>query len=215
MKKILWCGGSHLGTAKESIRSIFAKYDNEFYITAAPKNRDWSKIGGKYFVDGSIVGDNAHEPGRRVDLGAFDRIIFVGQYIQPQRYVRPSQLLSSALLKAVLHRDDLFIRLPGGIFNEPLSLFPRIAKKNCVLLCDPWIVSNRSNLLPVEFMQGFKKKLTNYCLKNSILLLFQPNSTVKWGFYTRRGFRRSSNDKWHFNDDFWRLYIQSLKDKFD
>ena len=120
MKKLLWCGGSHLGNARGVIESLFAQFDNEFYITAGPKNRDWSVDGGRYFVNGSIVGDNAQKPGRRLDLGVFDRVIFVGQYIQPQRYVYPSQLLSSALLNSILRRDDLFVRLPRGILNAPM-----------------------------------------------------------------------------------------------
>lgn len=212
MTKLLWCGGSHLGNARGVIESLFAQCDNEFYVTAAPKNRDWSRVGGRYFVDGAIVGDNAQEPGRRLDLGVFDQIIFVGQYIQPQKYVHPSQLLSSALLNSILRRDDLFVRLPGGIYNEPILLFPKIAKEKCVLLCDPWI---RCNLLPARFMEGFKQELTDYCHSNNILLMFQPNSTVEGQFSTRQEFSRSENDKMHFNAKFWCLYIQSFKDKFN
>ena len=214
MKKILWCGGSHLGNAANLINSTFSNNYNEYYITAAPRNRDWSKAGGRYFVDGSIVGNNAHEPHRRLNLNNFDRIIFVGQYIQPQRYVNVEfkQLLSSSLLDAILERDDLFLRLPGGIFNEPISLFPRIAKDKCVLLCDPWL---RRNDLPIKFMERFTEKLSNYCAEKNMLLFFQPDSTLEKRFSTHYRFSRSENNRSHFNDEFWRLCLQDLSIKIN
>lgn len=212
MKKLLWCGGSHLGGAMNTIKTLFSDHYNEYYITAAPVNRDWSVVGGRYFVDGSVVGNNAQEPDRRINLDDFDHIIFVGQYIQPQRYVQSSQLLSSSLLDAILERDDLFMRLPGGIFNEPISLFPRIAKDKCVLLCDPW---TRSNNLPIRFMERFAERLSDYCAENKMLLLFQPESTLEGKFSTHYRFSRSENDDMHFNDEFWRLYVQDLRIKIN
>ena len=213
MRKILWCGGSHLGNAKIVINAIYSDSHNEYYVTAAPLNRDWSAVGGRYFVDGSVVGNNAQEPDRRIDLADYDRIIFVGQYIQPQRYARPSQMLSSSLVNAILERDDCFTRLPGSIFNEPISLFPSIAKGKCVLLCDPW---QRSNNLPIRFMERFANNLNNFCEKNNIQLLFQPESTLERKFSTHNRFSRSENaenDRMHFNEEFWRLYMQDLRTK--
>lgn len=208
MKKVLWCGGSHLGNAKGVIESLFTQSENEYYVTATPKNRDWSKNGGRYHVNGSIVGGNASEPDRRVDLSAYSRIIFVGQFIQPQKYVRPSDLLSSSLLNAMLCRDDVFTQLPNGLFNEPLSLFPQIAKGKCTLLCDPWL---RNNTLPMSFMAKFRNSLIDYCLKRDMALMFQPMSTLEREFSTSQEFSRRGGGRMHFNNEFWSIYMQTLR----
>lgn len=210
MKKILWCGGSHLGHSKKVIETLFSDHNNEYYITAAPMNKNWSKDGGRYFVEGSIIGDNAAEPERRLDLLDFDHIVFVGHYIQPQKYTFRSQPLSSALKKAILGRDDLFIRLPDGNYNEPITLFPEIAKGKCVLLCDPFALNNA---LPIDFMEEFKIELHNFCLKKGIDLMFQPQPTLDHNLSTLKSYSRSEGDQIHCNEDFWLLYLQSLKEK--
>ena len=207
MKKILWCGGSHLGHAKKVIESNFAENTNSFYITAGPKNKRWSIQGGRYFVEGSVVGDNGAEPDKRLDLSDFDQIIFIGQWIQPLKYLPRFQPISTALKHAILRRDDLFINLPGGNFNEPIVLFPKIAKGKCILLCDPW---NRNNALPIAFIEDFKQELICFCQKEDIRLMFQPQSTLDKNLSTLEIFSRSQSDKSHFNTDFWRLYLQSL-----
>ena len=123
-------GGSHLGHAKKVIESNLAENTNSFYITAGPKNKRWSIQGGRYFVEGSVVGDNGAEPDKRLDLSDFDQIIFIGQWIQPLKYLPRFQPISTALKHAILRRDDLFINLPGGNLMSPLCYFQKLPKES-------------------------------------------------------------------------------------
>lgn len=215
MKKILWCGGSHLGSAKNAIKPIFEKYKCEFYITAGPKILNWSAQGGRWSVDGSIVSNDC-QPEQKFNLSRFDHIVFVGHFIQPHRYMKSHHLPSSALVNAILDRDDLFIRIPISPhrqgFNEPILLFPQIAPNKCILLPDPWLT--KENFSPSrEFMQKYKEKLVEFCKKNNLLLLFQPDSTLENCFNTKKKF--SKGDRNHFNTVFWHRHLQNLKESIE
>ena len=58
----------------------------DFYITAGPYNRDWSIRGGRYKFDGTRVGGNFRQPNVEIDLSKYEHIIFIGQYIQVDRF---------------------------------------------------------------------------------------------------------------------------------
>ena len=70
MKKILFCGGSHMGQCKKNklIEKKFNNFDLDFYITAGPRNRHWSVNGGRYKVDGTRVSGNIRYPNTEKDL---------------------------------------------------------------------------------------------------------------------------------------------------
>ena len=136
MKKVLFCGGSHPGNAKSSIEPQFDSIDVDYYITAGPKNRDWSKAGGRYFRDDSIVGKNGHSPRKLVDLSKYSQIIFVGQWIQPFQHLEGGNIAPQALLNNIFH-ENCFVDLPVGSSNEPRSLVPDIAVGRCTLIIDP------------------------------------------------------------------------------
>ena len=88
MKKILICGGSHMGQCKKNklIEKKFNNFDLDFYITAGPINRDWSINGGRYTVDGTRVRSNNGYLITEKDLSKYDHIVFIGQYIQLSKF---------------------------------------------------------------------------------------------------------------------------------
>ena len=208
MNRILWCGGSHLATAKKSIEKLFSTCVNDYYITAAPKNRDWSKRGGRYFVKGCIIGDNAAEPGKRIDLAIYNLVVFVGQYIQPWRYANSYQPMSAELQDVILKQEDLFVRLPSGIYNEPIRIIPKIARCPCILLCDPWVCGNA---IPSRFMEQFKISLNQFGKKNNIMVIYQPDRTLNGVFNTQDRFKIKQADNKHFDQEFWDLYLSSMR----
>ena len=137
MKKILWCGVSHLGTARKSISSISREHENNFYITAAPKVRDWSVCSGRYVSRGSLVCGSPVEKGRDIDLGKYDHIIFAGQFVHISRYFCDFSPVSDFLVDSIIFSDNFLLKLPAGdsqspsfqkgsMYNEPLVLFPRL-----------------------------------------------------------------------------------------
>jgi hypothetical protein len=202
MKRILWCGGSHLATSKDVISSKFNHAENTFYLTAGWRNRDWSINGGTYSVEGTVVGCNGHEPERRLDLSGYDRIIFVGQYIQAGRYFCSGQL-SNAAISAILSQDDFLIRLPNGIYNQPLELFPRL-HSDVTLLADPWVSLQK---IDCNCLRAFRIATRQFCDKNQINLLYQPDTTLSAEYQTSEKFKRKDGDNAHFNSDFWRDYF--------
>jgi hypothetical protein len=131
--KVLWCGGSHLGNAKPIIASRLSHIESEYYITAGPTNRDWAASGGRYSVKDHAVVGNAAEPSRLVNLARYDKIIFVGQYIQPQRYFNKNQIISESIAARILEQEVILDR-PNGFFNEPISLFAENAPCKCILI---------------------------------------------------------------------------------
>src|SRR5688572_6746749 len=135
MKRILWCGGSHLAHARPHIEASHATtlkgYEPDFYVTAGPRNRDWSGTGGRYTVDGAVVSGNAHEPERKVDMSANSALVFIGQFFQPFKAFIGDMDHSSAVVGRVLQHlpmqgyfHDPARNIEHRWYNEPLSLFP-------------------------------------------------------------------------------------------
>lgn len=212
MKKTLWCGGSHLASCKEVILSMFQKAENAFYITAGPKIKRWSINGGTYRVSGSLIGGNGYEPKRVIDLSYYDRIIFVGQYIQPQRYFHGfhsdyDQKLSTSAISVILEADNFLIRLPGGIYNQPLELFPSLHTK-VVLLSDPWIAEHQMNQ---KCLHAFRAAVKNFCVQRNIEILFQPERTQSEPYKTSTKYKVKKSDNGHFNKNFWNEYLSLVE----
>ena len=211
MRKILWCGGSHLGSSKDVIPSIFEHDENTFHVTAGGKNRLWSMNGGTYRVEGTVVGGNAHEPERREDLSRYDHIVFVGQYIQPNRYFQGDCLLSNAVISKILSQDDFLIKFPDGIYNQPLELFPDLHPR-VTLLADPW---HSKQHIDRKCLSAFVDAVSQFCIKRNIRLMFQPASTLSERYQTDKKFKKSDIDRIHCNAAFWNEYLSCVFNGID
>jgi hypothetical protein len=216
VKKILWCGGSHLVDAMGLIREEFSFTENTFYGTAGPANLAWSKEGGRYQVKGTVVGGNAHQPSVHHDLQAFDFVIFVGQLVMPQMYFYGRTPLSTSILEAMLPVETFLEKLPGGGFNEPLTLFPRLAPGRCVLACDPLPTGlPYVEHVPLKAKRVFLEHVSKFCHFHGLRCIFQPDVTVAETLSTAPWFRKQEDDRMHMNADFWRQYLLKIRDELE
>ena len=203
-----------MGQAKPAIQSLFDSRNFDYYITAAPVNRIWSQEGGRYYRDGFIVGQNAREPSRLVDLSRFSQIIFVGQWIQPFQYLQGVNIASSALLKSIFH-DNCFIDLPSGACNEPLSLFSDVVPNKCSLIVDPLPYSRVMSKVPNSYMRIMYEKLEYFCQKRGIRFFMPPSELLEDGrLLTKRIYsRKNPEDKnAHCSDDYWSILFSSISE---
>jgi len=180
MKKILFCGGSHMAQCKKYkvLEKRFNNFDLDFYFTAGPLNRAWSINGGRYKVDGTRVSGNIRDPNTEKDLSKYDHIVFIGQYIQINRYWdrKTKQLLSKSILKEIFNKD-CFINFPENFYNEPLELFPKLATNKVILIPDPLIKTQGRRSINLDFIDYFYKGLSLCCESRSIKL-FMPDKSL-------------------------------------
>ena len=120
MKKILWCGGSHLIHSKNAIKHIFKESDNNFFPTAGPTNRHWFDKGGRYHVNGDVVSDPRDER-YSFHINQYSSVIFMGQFINIRFFRAGSKLVSRALYDSLYPYKYAYLK--GGLINHPLELF--------------------------------------------------------------------------------------------
>ena len=215
MTRILWCGGSHLAHAKPVLeRQLGAR---EFFVTAGPELNRWSANGGRYRVDGSRVGGSPFDPDRTVDLGDYDRIVFIGQWIQPQKWFNAGQLLSTSVLERMCSGDGLVHQPQDGTFNEPLLLFPQLAPQRCMLACDPfphrnsvWPERNCRGFyrdIPTAYLGRFVEHVLAFCHQQGMTALLQPDDTHSDWITDPI---HSRGDQIHMTDQFWERYVELI-----
>ncbi|WP_135506656.1 SGNH/GDSL hydrolase family protein [Roseovarius aestuariivivens] len=216
MKKILWCGGSHLANARPLIEEAhdtgaLGAFDAEFYVTGGPRNRDWSGAGGRYTVEGSVVSGNAHEPERRIDLAAFDAAVFIGQYIQPFKAFIGDVPHSSSVVERTLRElpiEGRFHDPERGIrhrwYNEPLVLFPPLVSGPTFLLPDPAPVGKRYGDVPQPLKQAYHNRMTDFCAEAGITYVDMPPELFTEDGRTRRRYALPG-DALHMNAEYWHV----------
>ena len=69
---------------------------------------DGSAAGGRYVVKDGTVGGNAAEPERTVDMSSLSQIVFIGQFIQPHRFLTGAAPLSNFLLETIFEKYPLY-----------------------------------------------------------------------------------------------------------
>ena len=222
MKKILWCGGSHLGTARKSIESIFCKHENDFYITAGTKAKDWSTMGGRYVNHGSLIGGSPVEKGRVIDISNYDHIAFIGQFIQISRFFCDFAPVSDSLVDAVILSNSFLLKLPSGgvrnpsfqngiLYNEPLELFPKLMPNDssCWLIPDPFANGNVSGaMVPLNAKKKFLEGVKRVCNANGINVFLQPDNTFdnEW-----RTLMKYNIDEMHMGELFWNIVLAEFR----
>lgn len=224
MRRVLWCGGSHLGNTRNSaIRRIHAEllrdFSAEFYITAAPANRNWSARGGRYRVEQSTVSGNRMMPLERRDLSCYAAIIFVGQWIQPWFAFRDALPLSEALLRLSLEGLPLhpWITRRGQRmrwFNEPLALFPRLTQAPVILIRDPEARLEHYRRVPAAIKRRFGTHLEAFCQEYGLVLCPQAQDALDRDLVTQSRYlrRRTGEDCVHMSDAYWqRLFVNQLE----
>lgn len=222
MRRVLWCGGSHLGTAKNSAISaihsgLLREFTADFYITAAPANRTWSWQGGRYQVDGTTVYGNRAMRMERRHLDRYEVIIFVGQWIQPWCIFRDAMPLSDAVLQRCLHQQPLHPSIIRGgkslnWYNEPLELFPVLAPGKVLLIRDPEACIDSYQAVPVNLKQAYASHLELFCRRKKIMLCPQFTQALDRRLTTDRRYLRDprGRDPVHMSDHYWQLLFDRL-----
>lgn len=225
MKKVLWCGGSHLGHAKETIERFYDKLDNTFVVTAGNYHQ-WQINGGRYKVEGSTVSGFHLQKSLKLDFSSFSCVIFIGQYIQPTRYFHGSMPLSRGMLGDMLDPNYFLLHMPSGFaisgndkgvhfkpyfYNEPLYLFPMLAPNRCFLIPDPMPMNPGYRNVPIFAKQEFQSSLVSFCERNRIRLCSQPESTLSDSLSTKLQYQRRATDYIHVSDDYWRKALTDAK----
>lgn len=207
MKHILWCGGSHLANAKSSIIKVFSEYRNEFFVTATPALRQWSIEGGRYSVRGTIVSRNISGCIETIDLNNTSDIVFVGQYLQPKRLFREGELHSRSVIEKCMRSTQFPLYLINNHYNEPLELFPKLVKGNCTLLCDPLPIAG----IHPFCIKVFIEEVELFARDHDINFIRQPTHTIDENMQTCAVYKRTDSTTTHFNDSFWRIFIEHAK----
>jgi hypothetical protein len=213
VKRILWCGGSHLADAKTQIlnvhRNRFSDHEPVFYITASPKNRDWSAAGGRYVVKDSTVGGNAAEPDRIIDMSSLSQIVFIGQFIQPHRFLTGAAPLSNSLLQTIFEKYPLYFPVnphdPHLAYNEPLELFRNLTDCRIFLVPDPLPTHAGYKIVPLAQKKFFYAHVDSFCRRNSIDFCGYPPSALLSDMTTDPTFQRSAEDPVHMSERYWQL----------
>ncbi|MEO1002645.1 MAG: hypothetical protein AAFX65_05975 [Cyanobacteria bacterium J06638_7] len=207
MRKLLWCGGSHLAHAKEAIDSHFSDFKNIFWLTAGPANRDWFNSGGRYLLAGDVVEDPRTKA--QVKVGEFAHIVFIGQYINLQFFRANSQIVSRALYRAIYPFKTAPFEL-GGLCNHPLQLFFTNFGEQCVLMPEPMPVSDSGGeITPLKTREYYREMLKDFCLHYNSLLAEEDPALLDENGLTFSIFQ--GKDRRHCNSQYWHLRMKSLR----
>ena len=214
MKRILWCGGSHLAHARPHIEASHATalkaYEPDFYVTAGPRNRDWSGTGGRYRVDGAMVSGTANEPARKVDMSANLALVFIGQFFQPFKAVLGDMDHASTVVERVLqdlpmqgYFHDPARNIEQRWYNEPLSLFPPLVPGPTLILPDPAPIGMRYAQVPTKLKQRFSDQIRTFCTERGLILIDIPQRLCTSEGTTKAEYALPG-DVLHMNDSYWK-----------
>ena len=200
-----------MGQCKKNklIEKKFNNFDLDFYITAGPINRDWSINGGRYTVDGTRVSGNIRDPNTEKDLSKYDHIVFIGQFIQINRFwnYEKTQLLSKSVLKQIF-KKNCFINLPDNNYNEPLELFPKLAPNKVILIPDPLVKREEYRYINAEFIDYFYKALFLCCESRAIKLCMPDKSLLDSDCrFTKKEYKQG---KIHCNYTYWESFFRKF-----
>ena len=217
MKKILWCGGSHLANARNKIKDIFCQHENSYLVTAGTFKDDY--INGKKC---SVFGKKFAIMDCIIDLSLFNLVVFVGQYVQPLRYFRGSMPLSSSLVSAVLDPKYVLLTMRSGqgrnpsntdwFRNEPLEMIPQNFDGTCYLLPDPVPIDVNWSQVPSAARKLFFDSVTDFCGNNNIICVPQNADTLDVNLVTKKRYSRHAGDLTHMNDEYWELNLNDMLD---
>jgi hypothetical protein len=208
MKKLLWCGGSHLANSKSAIERIFTDSENTFFPTAGPVNREWFNSGGKYNVDGDLVVDPRDE-GSPLHINQFSRVIFIGQFINIRFFSANSRPVSRALYESLYPYEC--VHLKGGLVNHPLELFFKEFGHKCILVPEPTPISNtKDSKIPLRTHDFYWEMLRKFCSHYDSILIEENPSFLGKDRLTLKIYE--GIDSRHCNSRYWDIKIQGIKD---
>lgn len=217
MSRILWCGGSHLGCAISVVEALhkgpLKSWAFDRYLTAGPINRNWSKDGGRYRVDGTVVSANKRNPDEVRDLADYDAIVFVGQWITPFKILSGDMPISTHLLDRMLegvpiHGYSQIGRRPiQKWYNEPLELFPKLAPGKVFLVPDPDSCMEGYRQVAIATKHRFWAHIEQFCAERGIRLAEIPEQ-VRTPELTSKPEYKRDGDLIHMNPAYWDIVLR-------
>ncbi|MGQ7793748.1 hypothetical protein ACUN0C_15180 [Faunimonas sp. B44] len=218
MKRLLWCGGSHLANAKAIISAIhgaeLSDWEPDFMETAGPRFEEATAAGRQFVVSGSVV-QGGGVGDRPRDLTNYDAIVFVGQYVQIMRaYSGPTEL-STAVVEEILRHIPITLTgkkkwdtLNGKrvwddspFYNEPLDQILQLASCPVYLIHDPHPTRAEHRATPLWMKQAYFQRIRAFCKAQRLVLIEPPIYLVTDDLATRPEFDRG--DGIHMNGDYW------------
>jgi len=219
MKKILWCGSSHMAMISKSVvPQNFPDFENIFFRTAEPRLRKWAREGGTYKFDGALVSGNPLSSQETYNLKEFSHIIFVGQYLRLYDYFCGGAPISRSLIKAVFDYYDFPCFVIGGgssrrDWNEPLELFPSVAPGKCFLIPDPPPVTDSYRQIPCSTKILIWDEVAVRVTSKKLEYFPHLPETLDDDMCAINSYRvLRADDYWHMNDSYWQFVLSSFRE---
>lgn len=225
--KLLFCGGSHLSNLKKYLSSELLGFESSFLVTGGAY-QFWSRDGHRFKTNGTKVSNLFNKPEDfEVDLANYNRIIFVGQLLQPHRCFYGDRPLSKALVREILNPEHFpawmksfpsnninsstFYESNPWFYNEPLALFPKLSTGKCISLDDPLPRHPAFASVPNHAKRSFLEEVDNFCKRNQILRIPQHQSTISNFYTTLDAYAcEDPNDFTHANELYWQITWKEL-----
>jgi hypothetical protein len=233
--KILWCGGSHLTFARNSILThpVLAESVHDFFISAGGPVFKWSRLGGRYekLSQYRLRGfkDERLSLSDEINFNSYDIVVFIGQYIQPSRIFSDPEFnwrkyLSHNVLVDITLNSLNFAPHPKfkeKALNEPLLLFKQMSKpgSKVILFADPFvhIESSMENnyyyvyQTPLRVKNIYYQTLNKFCNLHEISYLQQDPITYDPSLMaTYVNYSVDRMNDWHMNEEFWKLNLDRV-----
>jgi hypothetical protein len=229
MRRILWCGGSHLAQNKRRIEELHSEYRNEFALTAGGFHK-WYLEGNRLRIAGDSVFDlHAFRPSNQSEYSRadFDILVFVGQYIQPTRYFCGNAPISEAMMADMTNEKSFLVRLRAGhaiqsfrhetaayppfFHNQPLEYLLHISRGRSILIQDPIPNNPDFESVPAICKIRFQESVVRFCRNWKCELVTQREHTLSTSLTTCRTYNLRNGDHSHMNDEFWKTVFVDLK----
>jgi hypothetical protein len=229
MRRILWCGGSHLAQNKRRIEELHSDYKNEYALTAGGFHK-WYLEGNRIKIaDNSVFDLHDFRPSNQSQYSGsdFDRLVFVGQYIQPTRYFCGHSPISEAMIADMMSQKSFLIWLRAGhaiqsfrneppaypplFHNQPLEYLLQISRERSILIQDPIPNNPDFESVPAICKIRFQEAVKQFCRNWECELVSQRAHTLSSSLTTCRAYNLHSDDHSHMNDEFWEIVFADLR----
>lgn len=225
MKKVLFCGGSHLAHAKVVIDKWAVSGEGnikvEYLVTAGVQVRKWLSSGKQFTYteeEGVILPSINLNSVKSFFPKEYDYIVIIGNYYLPRRLVDFIKLwnipMSDIIEKEIIVNSFSDVPLGGekSFKNNLVDIIAEFkgAQTQLLLVPDPRMI-NTIEHLPSHFIEKYYRYLCDYLESKKFkyiphdLSSIDPNTGSSLEF-----FKREIQDSIHMNDEYWELQMRPV-----
>lgn len=225
MKKILFCGGSHLAHAKVAIDqwrlNEGKEFNTQYLITAGVQIRNWLCSGKQfsYTIEGGVSLPNINLNSQNYFFPEeYDYIVIIGNYYLPRRLIDFVKLwnmpMTDAVEKEIITNSFFDVPLGEGksFKNNLVDIINQHkgGQSQLLLVPDPRMTSVIERL-PIDFIEKYYNYLQEYIEnKNLKFIGHDPNTVDPINGSTLTHFSREEGDSIHMNDEYWKLQMKPV-----